>query len=69
MSSETNQPPIKAIKKRAKMSMERVMVLFTLFFFAGILLLVVIPEDHPVRGVAMTLYSIAVFWSVFRFGV
>lgn len=52
---------------RKKFSQERLMIMFTLFFIAGIVLLVVIPEGSPVRGVTMTLYSVAVFWSMFKF--
>jgi hypothetical protein len=31
--------------------------------------LVLIPEGHVMRGVAMGLYSVAVFWAMFRFGI
>jgi hypothetical protein len=66
MSGESTQTPA---KKRGKMSQERLMVMFTLFFILGILLLVIIPEGHAVRGIAMALYSVAVFWVMFRFGI
>ncbi len=57
----------KSAAPRKKFSQERLMIMFTLFFIAGILLLVVIPEGSPVRGVAMTLYSVSVFWAMFKF--
>ena len=53
--------------KRKKMSQERVMILFTLVFVLGILLLVLTPEGHAARGIVMTVYTIAVFWGFFRF--
>ena len=71
MSSESNptqasiQP--KTTKKRGKFSQERLMIMFTLFFVVGILLLVLIPEEHAARGPVMGLYSIVVFWAMFRF--
>ncbi len=61
------QPPVRS--RRRKNSQERVMVMFTLFFALGIFLLVLIPEGHSARGMAMGVYSVLVFWSVFRFGV
>ncbi len=57
----------KAAPKRKKFSQERLMIMFTLFFVSGILLLVILPEGSPVRGIAMTIYSLAVFWSMFKF--
>ncbi|WP_373532981.1 hypothetical protein [Vampirovibrio sp.] len=57
----------KPVAKRKKFSQERLMTMFTLFFVLGILLLVVIPEGSPVRGIAMTIYSITVFWAMFKF--
>jgi hypothetical protein len=63
-----NRPGLKSAKSK-KMSQERVMIMFTLFFIAGILLLVIIPEEHAARGWAMGSYSIIVFWAVFRFGI
>jgi hypothetical protein len=59
----------KRVTKPKRMSQERVMIMFTLYFIVGILLLVVMPEGNPVRGIAMTLYSVAVLWSMFRFGI
>ncbi|HEY9686451.1 MAG TPA: hypothetical protein V6C52_05710 [Coleofasciculaceae cyanobacterium] len=56
-------------RTRPKISMERVMVLFTIIFVVGIVMLVLFPEEHPARGLAMTVYSVLVFWVVFRFGV
>jgi hypothetical protein len=56
-------------RKRRKVSQERVMIMFTLFFAIGILLLVLLPEGHGARGIAMSVYSIAVFWAMFRFGI
>lgn len=53
--------------KRKKFSQMRLMTMFTLFFVTGILLLVIFPEGNPVRGVAMTIYSVAVIWSMFKF--
>lgn len=55
--------------KRKKMSQERMMIMFTLFFLVGILLLVLIPEGHFMRGMAMTIYSVVMFWAMFRYGV
>jgi hypothetical protein len=69
MSTESGQVPAKNTKKRKKASQERLMVMFTLFFIIGILLLVLIPEGNSMRGVAMSLYSVAVFWAMFRFGI
>ena len=63
-----NGPKMKRAKPK-RMSQERVMIMFTLYFIGGILLLVIMPEGHPVRGIVMTIYSIAVFWSMFRFGI
>jgi|GEM_PF-1928914 len=65
-SAETQSKP--SIKKRQGMSQERMMVMFTLFFALGVLLLVFIPEDHWARGISMGIYSIVVFWAMFRFG-
>jgi hypothetical protein len=67
MSTESNQGRVP--QKRAKVSQERLMTMFTLFFIVGILLLVLIPEGHMMRGVTMGLYSVVVFWAMFRFGV
>ncbi len=53
--------------KRKRFSQERLMIMFTLFFIAGILLLVIFPEGSPVRGISMTIYSVAVFWAMFKF--
>ncbi|HEY9744891.1 MAG TPA: hypothetical protein V6C99_01595 [Oculatellaceae cyanobacterium] len=69
MPSEPVPSESKSLKKRARPSQERLMVLFTLFFIIGILLLVFIPEDHPARGIAMSLYCLVVFWVMFRFGI
>ena len=55
--------------RRRKMSMERVMVLFTAFFTLGIVLLVIFPEGHSGRALVMTFYSLLVFWAIFRFGI
>jgi 4-hydroxybenzoate polyprenyltransferase len=55
--------------RRRKLSQERVMVMFVLFFALGILLLVLLPEGHAARGLVMTIYSLAVFWTMFRFGI
>lgn len=61
-----NTSPPKRVKPK-KMSQERLMVMFTLFFVIGILLLSVIPEEHAARGLVMGIYSIVVFWALFRF--
>ena len=62
-------PPTKTQKRpRRKMSQERVMVLFTLFFGVGIVLLSWLPENNSARGIVMGCYSIAVFWAYFKFG-
>jgi 4-hydroxybenzoate polyprenyltransferase len=62
-------PPQKSPPRlRRKMSQERVMVLFTLFFGIGILLLSVLPENNSARGLVMAVYSISVFWAYFKFG-
>ena len=55
--------------KRTGLSQERFMIMFTLFFIAGVLLLVLLPEEDPRRGWAMGIYSIVVFWAMFRFGL
>lgn len=68
-SSETLSSEKKATTKRKPMSQERFMIMFTLFFILGVLLLVVLPEGHPARGIAMTVYSVFVFWAMFRFGM
>lgn len=57
----------KSPAKRKKFSQERLMIMFTLFFITGVLLLVVLPEGSPVRGIAMAVYSVAVFWAMFKF--
>jgi hypothetical protein len=62
-------PKPKTSSKRKGMSQERFMVMFTLFFIVGVLLLVVLPEGHAARGIVMAVYSILVFWSMFRFGM
>jgi hypothetical protein len=61
--------PAKPRPKRKGMSQERFMIMFTLFFIAGVLLLVVFPEGSPARGVSLTVYSVFVFWAMFRFGI
>jgi hypothetical protein len=70
-SSTSPQPSAKiqskASPKKHKMSQERVMVMFTLFFTLGILLLVVMPEGHSARDISLGIYSIVVFWAMFRF--
>jgi hypothetical protein len=68
-SSKLDRAKPQPARKIRKMSQERVMVMFTLFFAVGILLLVIIPEGHGARGIVMSLYSVAVFWAMFRFGV
>jgi hypothetical protein len=55
--------------KPKKMSLERLMVMFTLFFIGGVLILVIVPEEHAARGIIMSVYSVAVFWAMFRFGI
>lgn len=69
--SETSvdNTPQQTRPKRKGMSLERLMIMFTLFFFTGVLLLVVLPEGSPVRMIAMTIYSLLVFWAMFRFGL
>lgn len=64
--------PVKKTKK--KHSVERLMILFTTFFILGVVILLVVPEGsdahpNPYFGVAMGVYSLLVFWSVFRFGM
>lgn len=66
--ADASSPKTQHPKKR-KMSQERVMIMFTLFFALGILLLVILPEGHGARGIAMSVYSIVVFWAMFRFGI
>jgi 4-hydroxybenzoate polyprenyltransferase len=61
--------PPKSTRPRRKISLERVMVLFTIIFVVGIVMLVLFPEEHPARGLAMAAYSLLVFWVVFRFGI
>jgi len=60
-------PSTKAKRSRKKMSQERVMVLFTLFFGVGIVILSFLPEDSSLRGIVMGCYSILVFWAYFKF--
>ncbi len=69
MTASTPQTSTQKTARKRKMSMERVMVMFTLFFIAGIVLLVIFPEGHAARAVVMPIYSIAVFWAMFRFGM
>jgi hypothetical protein len=61
-------PPTKPHKRRRKMSQERVMVLFTMFFGVGIVILSFLPENNSMRGLVMGFYSISVFWAYFKFG-
>lgn len=65
--SETSvdSTPQQARPKRKGMSLERLMIMFTLFFFTGVLLLVVLPEGSPVRMIAMTIYSLIAFLLTF----
>ncbi|MCE3233830.1 MAG: hypothetical protein K0Q50_10 [Vampirovibrio sp.] len=63
--SSSNATP----SKRKKMSQERMMIMFTLFFLLGILILVLVPEGHFMRGIAMTIYSVVMFWAMFRYGL
>jgi hypothetical protein len=67
--AEFSATPQKLACKRKGMSMERCMVMFTAFFGLGILLLVLLPEGSPMRGAAMGVYSIVVFWAMYRFGM
>jgi hypothetical protein len=60
-------PSTKAKRSRKKMSQERVMVLFTLFFGVGITILSFLPENSSIRGMVMACYSILVFWAYFKF--
>jgi hypothetical protein len=59
----------KQVKKQSNSSVERLMVMFTLYFITGVLIMMFVPSGSPVKPIAMTLYSVAVFGSVFRFGV
>lgn len=74
-SSTSVAPPLETAPKETKhpkckgMSQERFMVMFTLFFIVGVLLLMFIPEEHAARGIVMGIYSIVVFWAMFRFGI
>jgi hypothetical protein len=68
-SSQVNAVPPETRPKRKGMSQERFMVMFTLFFIVGVLLLVLMPEGHAARGMTMGIYSIVVFWAMFRFGI
>lgn len=72
MTSESSNVP-KVAKGKAskpkKMSLERLMIMFTLFFIGGVLVLVILPEEHPARGIAMSIYSVVVFWAMFRYGI
>jgi hypothetical protein len=69
MTASPSQTSTQKPARKRKMSMERVMVMFTLFFIIGIGLLVIFPEGHVARAVVMPIYSIVVFWAVFRFGM
>lgn len=69
MSTELEKKPARPKKK---VSQERLMLMFTLFFIGGVLLFTLVPEGEgpPVlRGILMSLYCMAVFWSMFRFAV
>jgi hypothetical protein len=66
-SPKLESPPQDKRVKPKKMSQERLMIMFTLFFIIGILLLIVFPEEHAARGIAMGIYSVVVFWALFRF--
>lgn len=67
LKEETSASP--SSPKRKPLSQERMMIMFTLFFIVGILLLVLVPEGHFMRGIAMTIYSVVMFWAMFRFGM
>ncbi len=67
-SDKTFPRPVRKRGKK-KMTQERFMVMFTLFFFVGVLLLTLIPEEHGARGMVMGIYSVVVFWFMFRFGI
>ncbi len=69
ISSPLPQGQTRSRRRRRKVSQERVMLMFVLFFGLGIALLVLIPEGSAFRGAAMTIYSVAVFWAMFRFGI
>lgn len=47
------------------MSQERIMLLMAIIFFSGIGLYVVLPEGAP-RGLGMTLFSVALVWTLMR---
>jgi len=47
------------------MSQERIMLLMAIIFFSGIGLYVLLPEGAP-RGLGMTLFSVALVWTLMR---
>jgi len=63
------ETPKPAVRRAKKMSMERVMLLFTLFFVGGIAMLVLFPEEHSARAFVMAAYTIAMFWVLYRFAI
>lgn len=59
----------KKAQKQSRFSVERLMMMFTFYFVTGVLIMVLVPSGGPVKPIAMTVYSLAVFASVFRFGL
>lgn len=71
MAQPTAQPtqPQKVLKKRRRISQEKGMLLLAGFFFLGVLLLSMIPEETPLRAIVMPLYSMAVMYSLYKWCV
>ncbi|MEM0951353.1 MAG: hypothetical protein AAGI66_04315 [Cyanobacteria bacterium P01_H01_bin.74] len=67
--SNLSKPTAKKSSKRKPLSVERLMTMFTLYFFTGVLIVLLIPSGSPAKAIAMTLYALLVFWSMFRFGL
>ncbi len=68
MSSELPTPPSAPPARKPRrpgVSQEKIMVLFTLFFIAGILLYAVVPEG-PGRGIGITAISLGVVWALYK---
>lgn len=67
MSSElpTPSPEQPPKPRRARVSQEKIMVLLTLVFFAGVLAYTFLPEG-PVRVAGITLVSLGVVWVLYK---
>jgi hypothetical protein len=72
MSTESSSRPPAAsdptARKRPQRRQETAMLILGIGFFLGIALFILLPEGAP-RGIGLSLYSAAIFWSLFRFGL